>query len=541
MKMRYFNSIFFILLILLGVFISGCNDDLFDKEPLDAVSDGTFWTTEGDAQLGLVGCYNIISSSAGNSECFWSNRGLLWLDLAAGNGSDKENFTVAITNGTLTSSNTNTANFWKHAYEKIAACNNFLDQIGNVDMDLTKKNRMIAEVRTIRAYDYFNLALFFGDVPMVQHVLTILEANSVTRTPKADVWAFVETELKESYDVLPVTRPDSESGRITSGAALAILGRLQMAEEKWSDAAITYKKIIDYACYVIDPQFKELFWEVSENSREIILSTQYLVDVFATRITQYLFPMMSGGWHQFSPYNELVKEFECTDGETTDESPLFDTDNPYDNRDPRLEYTVMVSDRTVFKGKTYVSRPGSGSKDAVTLYNWSGYSFNKFCDENFTGNLKNYGGNWILIRYAEVLLGYLESTLESGTTIDQALLDQTINLVRGRAAVNMPPVTTTDPDGLRKIIRRERRVELAFEGLRYYDLLRWGIAAEELNRQFTGMKLTNDPANYTDYPVDNEGYYIYERKAFKKGINELWPIPLSEIQINPNLTQNAGY
>jgi hypothetical protein len=105
----------------------------------------------------------------------------------------------------------------------------------------------------------------------------------------------------------------------------------------------------------------------------------------------------------------------------------------------------------------------------------------------------------------------------------------------------MPAVTTTDPTALRTIIRRERRVEFAFEGLRYYDILRWGIAATELNRQFTGMKLTTDPANYTDYPVDADGYFIYQKRNFKAGVNELWPIPQTERDINKNLTQNTGY
>jgi hypothetical protein len=106
----------------------------------------------------------------------------------------------------------------------------------------------------------------------------------------------------------------------------------------------------------------------------------------------------------------------------------------------------------------------------------------------------------------------------------------------------MPLVTTTDPVELLEIIRRERRVEFAFEGLRYYDILRWGIAAEELNRQFTGMKLTNDPANYTDYPVDDEGFYLYQTRNFIPVVNELWPVPQSEIDINKNLKpQNTGY
>jgi hypothetical protein len=166
----------------------------------------------------------------------------------------------------------------------------------------------------------------------------------------------------------------------------------------------------------------------------------------------------------------------------------------------------------------------------------------KGCDQNFSGNMMNSGVNVPIIRYSEVLLSYLESMLESGAAIDQTLLDNTINLVRGRAEVHLPPVTELDKDKLRIILRRERRVELAFEGPRYFDILRWGIAADELSGvTFTGLKLTNDPANYTTYPVDNEGYYKWEVKNFKRGINELWPIPLGEIQVNKNLTQNTGY
>ena len=165
----------------------------------------------------------------------------------------------------------------------------------------------------------------------------------------------------------------------------------------------------------------------------------------------------------------------------------------------------------------------------------------KFLEDDPTQNQWSYGGNFSIIRYAEVLLSYLESKLESGAAIDQTLLNETINKVRGRAAVNMPMVTTTDPVELRKIVRRERRVEFAFEGLRYYDILRWGIAATELNRQFTGMKLTNTPATFTDFPVDSEGYFIMGRRNFKAGTNELWPIPQSERDINKNLTQNFGY
>jgi hypothetical protein len=313
---------------------------------------------------------------------------------------------------------------------------------------------------------------------------------------------------------------------------------LQLLEKKWGDAAATYKIIIDDNKYTIDPRYKELFWEAGEMSSEMVLSSQFQPDLYNQVLPQYLYPETYGGWHQFSPYNELVKEFECTDGKTIETSTLYDKNNPYNNRDPRLDYTILISDRSVFKGVTFVSRPGTTSPDRFNRYNWSGYCISKFMDPGFSGSLMNSGANFPIIRYPEVLLSYLEAKLESGSAIDQTLLDATINKVRSRVAVNMPAVTTINPVELTKIIRRERRVEFAFEGLRYFDILRWGIAATELNRQFTGMKLTNDPANYKEYPVDSEGYLIYQKRNFVAGRNELWPIPQTERDINKNLSQN---
>lgn len=545
MKKRYFNSIvpgIWMLILLLGIFTTGCNKDFLDKQPLDSASDATFWKTEEDAQLALVGCYNTGAGWQG--EDFWTPRSLLYLDLMAGNGSEKELIPDHVTDGTLTASSSETGAYWSNTYKKITTCNNFLDHIGDITMDESEKAIITAEVRTLRAYQYFNLALYFGDVPLVQHVLTLEEANSVSRTSRQDIWAFLETELKESAAVLPKTRPDTENGRITAGAALGILGRLQMEEKKWSDAAVTYKSIIDFGCYSIDPKYRELFLGTHEYSKEIIMSSQYLKDTYGQVLLIYLTPEAWGGWHQFSPFNELVKTYECTDGKTIDESPLYDKNNPYNNRDPRLDATVFIPERTVFRGTTYTTNPTSGNNDKFGKYPvWSGYSILKFMEDDESVSVWSSGTNWILIRYAEALLGYLESKLESGATIDQALLDQTINLVRGRAAVNMPLVTITDATKLREIIRRERRVEFAFEGLRYYDILRWGIAADELNHQFTGQKLTTDPTHYTAYPVDADGYYIMSQqyRKFIKGKNELWPIPQSERDINPNMTQNTGY
>ncbi|WP_211300817.1 RagB/SusD family nutrient uptake outer membrane protein [Spirosoma oryzae] len=526
--------------MLLTSTLPSCSDELFDKQPLDAVSDATFWKTEKDASLALVGCYDFGSYWATGD--FFGGMSMIYLDMMAGYGSEKELIPDVVTNGTLNSAYWLTSAFWGNSYRTIARCNNFLTQINTINISESNKAVMIAEVKTIRAYLYMNLALYYGDVPMPTKVLTIPEANTIKRSPKADVWAFAENDLKSSFANLPATRPTSERGRITAGAALAILGRLQMAQKKWSDAAATYKRIMDSNVYTIDQNgFAQLFRQTGENSREVVFAHEYLEDFVGTVMLQYLYPETYGGWHQFSPYNELVQAYECTDGKTVDESPLYNANDPYANRDPRLDYTIMIPGRTSFKGVRYEASPTSTSPDRITRYNWSGYCINKFMDPTFSGSLMNYGGNFPLIRYPEVLLSYLESKLEAGDAIDQALLDATINQVRGRTSVAMPAVKTTDAASLRTILRRERKVEFAFEGLHYYDIQRWGTAATELNRQFTGMKLTNSPATYKDFPVDSQGFYIYQKRNFVAGRNELWPVPQSEIDINPGLTQNKGY
>lgn len=520
---------------------SSCSDDIFDKYPLDKVSDGTFWKTEDDAKLALTGCYYTYGALWATDN-FWTLRSFIQMDIMAGNGSEKEQVPDHVTDGTLYPGNTTIAAYWSQSYDKITRCNNFMDHIDGISMDNSEKEVFKAEVKTLRAYEYFNLALYFGGVPLVTKVLTINEANSVVRNTRDEVWNFCEKELKESAAVLPNTRSSAELGRMTSGAALAILGRLQMAENKWKDAETTYKSIMNQGVYSIDPRFDEIFTESGEDSKEIVMRSDFVQDIYSIKTFQTLYPEAWGGWHQYSPYNDLVKDFECIDGKTIDESPLYNENSPYENRDPRLDYTIMINGRSVFKGQTFVSTPGSDSPDRLGKYStWTGYCIRKFMDDKFSGNLMNYGGDFPLVRYAEVLLGYIESRLESGETITQDDLDKSINLVRGRACVNMPKVSETNRDLLRNIVRRERHVELAFEGERYYDLLRWGIAADVLNHQFTGMKLTNDPKNYKDYAVDENGYFLAQKRNFKKGVNELWPIPLSEIQINPNLVQNNGY
>lgn len=551
MKKNYVNKYKSVIayLSLFVIMLTGC-DSLLNKYPLDSLSNSTFWKTEGDALLALTGVYQqnkLTGTNAKQSFDLWNQDTYLRLfEATTDNGFEKDNGVTDFNNGDLAASYQPVMDLWTTTYIKITKCNNFLENIDNVNMDMTKLAEMKAEVKTIRAYDYFWLAFLWGDVPLVTKVLTVDEANSVFRDTRESIINFVIEELQSAIPDLPVTRPDKDYGRITKGAALAILGRVFLSEKRWEDAKSVYKQIIDLGVYSIDARFSDLFIEKGENSKEFLLVSKRMPDIYSNSILLSCLGFTWGGYHHYSPYNELVEEFECVDGLPAKESPLYDLEKPYENRDPRLLKTVFVDNISVFKDILYIAHPDSSPnvyQDQLTRRQWSGYMVRKFCDEDYSGNLNVYGCDFPMIRYAEVLLSYLEANIESGTLITQNLLDETINRVRGREEIKMPPVTETNPEKLTTILRRERRVELAWEGLRLFDLFRWRAAHTLLKGRFHGMKICSkeEAPNYTKVPVNSDGYYFCEETFFRENIDYLWPIPQAERDVNKNLTQNSGY
>ncbi len=540
-KIKFTGSKIWVAILLATGILTSCNDDFLDRQPLAQLSDATFWANEDDAMRALTSIHWVWPEYWSRAE-FFQPTGFHYLDFIAGWGSDKNGQTQDFAGGGLNASNRWVGHFWETAYERIALTNNFLENVPGIEMDENKKAMMLAEARFWRAYTYFNLGLYFGNVPIVTEVLSVDEANNVTQSTQEQVINFAEQELEAILNDLPIDRPLSELGRVSRGAALGILGRIKMYQKEWSEAANVYKTIIDSDVYSIDPRYREIFWEIGETSPEHILAIQYATDINSSQLQKILRPSSFGGFHQYNVHHRLVDTYLMTDGLPSGESPLYDSQNPYDNRDPRMLYTVLVPGVSTFAGQLYVAHPDSThSLDRVNLYSWTGLTINKYLDENYyPGNRDRWGGNWTLIRYAEILLSYLESMIESGAAIDQNLLDNTINQLRGREAVDMPFVTETDPSALREIVRRERVTEMAMEGIAYFDLLRYGNAPETIRGRYYGMKLTDDPENYTLLPVNEEGYLFYAERNFRD-YNILMPIPQTELDINPNLVQNPGY
>lgn len=540
-----------IILYLMGYFVvllSSCQKQL-ETSPLDQFSNENFWNSETDALLALTGLYRggiqMTNAAEFSPTDWWSYHGLLYLELASDNAYDRRGDNSAynkLSDGTLTSTLGILDTYWSFTYAKIARANFFLEHVEKAPLPEEQLTRFKAEARFIRAAQYFYLSQHWGSVPLVTRTLSLEEANTVNKATRDDVVQFVSDEFHEIANQLPghAELTSQERGRISKQGALAFLGRLLLAEKQYDAAAATYKQIIDANENHIDSDYASLFDGSNEESDEIIFATQYLADLAPNGMLQHNYPATAGGWHLHCPLGSLVEAYTFQDG-----SPFRYEDiryNPTDltqNRDPRLGMTVLTNG-DVFKSISYITHPdATTSQDQLTTSKQAtrtGFGLRKFNNESFSGNLQNSGIDIPIIRYAEVLLSYLEAKLENGDPIDQNLLDQTINAVRTRGSVDLPRITTTEASALRPILRNERRVELALEGIRYWDLLRWEIATEVLNNDFygapfPGAKNLRVKENGNRDPFDR--WYVTS-KAFRSS-DRYWPIPQSEVNINPNL------
>lgn len=544
--MRRFKYITYIT-ILFAMTFSSCD---LERTPLTDLSEETFWDDSDNVELALTALYRgeITDGVEYSPSDFWSYHGMLFMEHLTDNAFDRRGVNNAffkISSGALTSSNSFIGKYWSSAYSRIGRCNRFLEGIEDSGA-LEDKDRMIAEARFLRATQYHYLASYFKDVPLVTSVLSGDEANNVEKETQANILAWCATEFSEAAEDLPrfSELTSSETGRACKQAALAFLGRTCMLQNDWAAGAEAYKKIIDYGDNEIHSSYSELFWPgTGTTNNENIFYIQYLENYFGCGLPQHALPAKDGGWSISNPTSGLYEAYEFLDGtEFSYDDPRYNPDNLGENRDPRLDYTIFYNGAT-FMGTEYRMGPDYEASNKERLdysseASKSGYMWRKYYDENPINDLTSYSAVTPIIRYAEVLLSYLECLIESGQTITQSTLDATINAIRGRADVNMPEITTTDRSTLREKLRNERRIELAYEGIRYWDILRWGIAGDVLVGQIWGAPYPNSTsyATSTTY-VDPEGccrWYV-GRRDFRDPQDYTWPIPESEQNINPNL------
>ncbi len=517
-----------------------------DRYPLTSFSEDTFYDDEANVELALTGLYRggITLGVDYNVSDWWAYSATILLDGVSDIGYDRRGFTNALgqlTSGTITETNLWVQNLYQKPYRRISACCRFLDGLNAIAEKTDEMERMEAEARFIRAVQYFYLASYYHDVPLVTKTLSLDEANSVKKSSRMEVLQYAADELKDVANILPRQKdlPKNELGRATAQAALVYLARTYLIMEDFENAAIACGQIIEWGDNQIDPDYQGLFYQTGEESSEHIFATQFVDDLAGHGLPQHAYPIKDGGWCLVNISNALFEAYDFVDGTPFSyEDPRFDKNNFGANRDPRLDYTLYY-DGATFKGTVYNCNPEATVADKIGpgQTTQTGYLLRKYLDETWSGDINSCGTNVPLARYADVLLMYLEAKVRGGSTITQTLLDQTINEVRGRSSVNMPPLTEKDPQKLFELIQKERMIELAFEGWRLWDLFRWGIAEEKLNEPIYGSPFyVSDQSlmQMKDGQPDLYSRWYVNTRSFVRG-QEVWPIPLAEKNINPNL------
>lgn len=532
--------------LLMGSF-SSCSDFL-DRYPLEELSDESFWKTEKDAEMAVSNLYNVLPTwdvdEAINSDD--AVHGIKW---AAGNQSK----------GVYDPADYG----WSGEYGYIRQANLVLEKIQEMDLSEDAYKKLEGQARFFRAYTYFTLIRSFGAVPYIDKPLELTDVENITRTPKDEVYAKVMEDFDIAIANLPVQWDEANSGRITKGVAMAMKARAALYYNNWETAMTEAKNVMDLGQYELydkdnTGRYKELFWEVADGCDEFILSVQFN----APTRTHYLigwecFPTL--GWGGLNPTQSLVDAFEDINGAPiTSEASVYDPTNPFANRDPRLEVNVLHDGETMYGVTIKVAPLSSSGNTGIGQHGdatATGYYQQKWLDPSIDPQSTGWdmGKDWVVIRYAEVLLTYAEAKNEL-SPLDPSAFDA-VNQVRRR--VGMPDLQNTDPtkptycgtqDDLRKRIWNEWRVEFALEGgKRQWDIRRWGIAKDVLNAPFEGLRYTlvDDP----NAPKGDNGKkcILYVGEPLKlagshyEDHNYLLPIPQTEIDLNPKLEQNPGY
>jgi hypothetical protein len=542
MKMKFAEMGFTILLI--GLLLTGCVK--LDVAPTNKFTDETYWTTEDKANSVLNMAYRQMFSN----DFFMLNE-LLSDNVYNGYGTTNEK---VIALGLADASNPRFANEWRDCYGGIKTCHTFLaniDRVTTMSDDLKAKRK--AEIRFIRASLFLELTTWYGDVPHFTEDITLNQSKGVDRKSQAGIMAWVHQELDDVAAVLP-KREDyaaADNGRITSGAAIALNARAYLYESNWGKVAEYCDKLINsntYGTYSLFPNYEQLFWVKNEYNPEIILSLQYVpVNRTWGNLVDYAPMSANARLCLAGPTQELVNTYLMKNGKKWTAS-----DPDYAGRDPRMGATIVYdgstwTDRT---GNTYpivihpdgvvppnkISDKYTGAGTAQTP---TGYYYRKLCDPeaaSYTGGGWESNLNLPLIRFADVLLMYAEAKNEL-KEMNTTVWDQTIKKIRQRAgfdntaeAMDLPG---NDQAVLRDVIRNERRVELALEGLRIYDIRRWKTAETVLTQERHGAKFDKSSGSYD--------YIKLPGGSFNRNRDYLWAIPRAERLLNTNLSQNPGY
>jgi hypothetical protein len=499
MKMKYikFSIVSFCLLL------NACSEDFLDKTDPTRLVASTFYQSETQVEQAVNGVYgqlqSIISSQWQYSEFITDNTTLDFNVANRGQGPALE----AIEFWQINSSTPNINNLYNSIYQAMVNINTTLSKLSGAKMDDAKKAQFEGELKFVRAYYYFLLVQYFGEVIIITEPLTSpSEAYAFERRPVDEVYNLIKSDLNFAINALPPGYNSSNTGRVTKGAALSLLGKVHLTRKEYNEAVAALNQVLGLG-YSLLPDYADVFDPLNKNHAESIFDIQFQGDnllgehsnffyTFSPREAGAIasFPSQAGGgWN--IPSNDIIASYE-----------------PADRR----------KDVSLKEGFTK-----NGVFIAVPF-------INKFNHPHTI--LGRTNDNWPVLRYADVLLMLAEAINEiSGPTPDAY---GHVNAIRDRAG--LATLSNLDQSSFRDVVLQERRIELAFENHRWFDLKRTktpGELAAFLNAY--GEFEKSDPTT-------SRGGIPFSAADFKfEPYEALFPIPSTQIRINPNLTQNEGY
>ena len=549
--------------------LSACEDWL-EIEPKDRFGDTTVWGSEENADMFLNDIYNQLphlNNETQNLDQYSDNSYV---------GAEWMNARTTIYTGALspTSWIPGPWDMWKWGrqnnddakgqYERIRSCNLFITKVTESDFSAEYKKERLAEARFLRAWFYHYLWMAYGGVPIITEVLDNNVSTDIfyPRETAQKTFEFIDKELDEIKDDLPPRRSGSDLGRASKGAILTLKGWVELFhaselrnpgkdKKRWEAAAATLKDVIDLQVYHLQPTILDLWTEATNNNDEVIFDFQMSKQNGGRREGLFgpvFVKAVQSSWGNMQPTQELVDDYCMANGlPITDPASGYNKNNPYKNREKRF-YQSILYDGSMWQGEEIITRVGVGSPNEIDTSSDSdvtntGYYTRKTIDESVNGadNLQMSNGmaNYIFFRYADVLLMYAEASLEAG---DKPTAIEYLDMVRTRGD-NMPSIGDTYPQGitenqLREIIRRDRRIELAFEDKRWWDILRWKICDGEngvMNKPIGGMKIE-------DTNGDGVWEYNYHEVGKRTFLPRMYyqPIPQYVIDKNPVIREQNG-
>jgi len=472
--------------MLAGLFalnLSSCKEQFLDLSPIAQANSNTFYRTSSDMLTALNGAYGALQFNGqyGQNYIFAEVPSDDTTPVLSGSVTDQDEYDKFY----LRTTNPFLAARWSDGYRGIYRANTVIDRVGGVAMDETLKKRVSGEAKFLRALMYFNLVRAFGDVPLVvKEIIDPSEGYGYGRAPVAEVYAQIIKDLTDAEGALPERYTGADVGRATRGAAKSLLGKVYMTQRKYAEATAKLKEVIDANTYDLLPNYADLFKPANKNSKESIFEVQYKKGSLGegSNFSNVYAPENSG--------NSVIQF-----GGGGNNRPTPDLESAYEAGDPRKDLSFASS---------YVNAAGR----KVDYY-----FIRKYADAPTTNG--DAEDNFYVLRYADVLLLYAEALNETGKTAEALPF---LNRVRKR--VGLTDKTALSQATLRLALEQERRVELAFEGHRWFDLVRTGRALPVLQAKAATIGIKT---NLTEN-------------------NLIFPVPQSQIDINPEkIKQNPGY